>query len=387
LISASIYFFAAMGLSQLPPVTNKELLFREKTKDATIKRLAEDRVRLRYLRREEVSLLEGIKAIDSQLLGNRKKMRDLTKRENGLEIELKTAKVAFEEQETVVDGLRQEIRKRAASVHRLRRKPVMDMILEGTDEVAQRARTRRRLADYMSIVFAHDMNLISELHKRLMSTKRLHDSLLMQNEALQLHQKKVRQAVQDGVALQLERSALLAGIKKERKLVERLRKEIKQAAKQSERLRGMIRGVIPPPPKVKGGFGAQRGRLPWPVVGRVEVSFGKQVDPDSGLIILHQGLDIRTPYGVAVSPVAEGRIEYAGTLDGLGSVVVISHEGRWHTIYGHLANIQVRAGQFVRMKSILGTVSDKDSNKGAFLYFEIRDKQRAVDPIKWMSPG
>ena len=376
-----------MGLSQLPPVTNKELLFREKTKDATIKRLAEDRVRLRYLRREEVSLLEGIKAIDSQLLGNRKKMRDLTKRENGLEIELKTAKVAFEEQETVVDGLRQEIRKRAASVHRLRRKPVMDMILEGTDEVAQRARTRRRLADYMSIVFAHDMNLISELHKRLMSTKRLHDSLLMQNEALQLHQKKVRQAVQDGVALQLERSALLAGIKKERKLVERLRKEIKQAAKQSERLRGMIRGVIPPPPKVKGGFGAQRGRLPWPVVGRVEVSFGKQVDPDSGLIILHQGLDIRTPYGVAVSPVAEGRIEYAGTLDGLGSVVVISHEGRWHTIYGHLANIQVRAGQFVRMKSILGTVSDKDSNKGAFLYFEIRDKQRAVDPIKWMSPG
>gem|GEM_PF-3314401 len=387
MISASIYFFAAMGLSQLPPVTNKELLFREKTKDATIKRLAEDRVRLRYLRREEVSLLEGIKAIDSQLLGNRKKMRDLTKRENGLEIELKTAKVAFEEQETVVDGLRQEIRKRAASVHRLRRKPVMDMILEGTDEVAQRARTRRRLADYMSIVFAHDMNLISELHKRLMSTKRLHDSLLMQNEALQLHQKKVRQAVQDGVALQLERSALLAGIKKERKLVERLRKEIKQAAKQSERLRGMIRGVIPPPPKVKGGFGAQRGRLPWPVVGRVEVSFGKQVDPDSGLIILHQGLDIRTPYGVAVSPVAEGRIEYAGTLDGLGSVVVISHEGRWHTIYGHLANIQVRAGQFVRMKSILGTVSDKDSNKGAFLYFEIRDKQRAVDPIKWMSPG
>ena len=376
-----------MCSSQLPPITSEELLFREKTKDATTKRLAEDRVRLRYLRREEVSLLEGIKAIDSQLLSNRKKMRGLTKRESDLEIELKTSKVALEEQETVVDSLREEIRKRASSVHRLRRKPVMDMILEGTDQVAQRARTRRRLADYMSIVFAHDMKLISELHKRLTSTKRLHDALLMQNEALQLHQKNVQLAVQEGAALQLERSALLLGIKKERKLVERLRKEIKQAAKQSEQLRRVIRGVIPPPPKLKGGFGAQRGRLPWPVVGRVEVSFGKQVDPDSGLIVLHQGLDIRTPYGVPVSPVAEGRIEYAGKLDGLGSVVVISHESRWHTVYGHLANIQVRPGQFVRTKSILGTVSDRDSNKGAFLYFEIRDKQRAVNPIKWMSPG
>ncbi|MEE2900767.1 MAG: peptidoglycan DD-metalloendopeptidase family protein [Myxococcota bacterium] len=387
MIPTSLYFLAAICSSQLPPVTNEELLFREKTKDATTKRLAEDRVRLRYLRREEVSLLEGIKAIDSQLLSNRKKMRGLTKRKDDLEIELKTAKVALEEQETVVDSLREEIRKRASSVHRLRRKPVMDMILEGTDQVAERARTRRRLADYMSMVFAYDMKLISELHKRLTSTKRLHVALLMQNEALQLHQKNVQQAVQDGAALQLERSALLLGIKKERKLVERLRKEIKQAAKQSEQLRKVIRGVIPAPPKLKGGFGAQRGRLPWPVVGRVEVSFGKQVDPDSGLIILHQGLDIRTPYGVAVSPVAEGRIEYAGKLDGLGSVVVISHEGRWHTVYGHLANIQVREGQFVRTKSILGTVSDRDSNKGAFLYFEIRDKQQAVNPIKWMSPG
>ena len=387
MIAVSTFFFSVMCIGQLPPAANDELLFREKKKEATMKRLAEDRVRLRYLRREEVSLLDGIKAIDIQLLRNRKKLRGLTTRENDLEIELKTAKVALEEQEAVVGSLRDEIRKRVSSVHRLRRKPVMDMVLAGTDQLAKRAQTRRRLADYMSLVFAHDISLISELHSRLTSTKRLHKSLLTQNETLKVHQKNVQQAVEDGLALQLERTALLVGIKKERKQVERLRKEIKQAAKQSERLREVIRGVIPPPPKAKGGFDAQRGRLPWPVVGRVEVSFGKQVDPDSGLIILQQGLDIRTPYGVAVSPVAAGTIEFAGKLDGLGSVVIISHDSRWHTVYGHLANIQVRVGQSVRTKNILGTVSDRDSNKGAFLYFEIRDKQRAVNPIQWMSPG
>ncbi|MFW5655954.1 MAG: murein hydrolase activator EnvC family protein, partial [Roseicyclus sp.] len=129
----------------------------------------------------------------------------------------------------------------------------------------------------------------------------------------------------------------------------------------------------------------QRGRLPWPVVGRVEVPFGKKVDPDSGMVLLSRGLDIRAHLSAPVRAVFPGRVVYAASRAGFGRLAIVDHGG-FYTLYAHLESFAVRAGDPVAAQQVLGHVGDSGSTKGAYLYFEIRKGRDPVDPIRWLAP-
>jgi murein hydrolase activator len=369
------------------PSSNGAAEFGQRQKEATRLRLAEDKVRVKYLRREEASLLEGIHNVDRSLIDSRTRLLLLERRKVSLSSQREAARASLGEQTEVTKSLKIEVRDRLAAMHRLKRKPILDLILAGAKEAINRSNTRRRLRDYLAVVFSHDAGLIRELHQRLQKMKALNSSLSDQEHAILNNQISIQDAMEVQLLLQVERTALLAGIRKERRLVERLRSEIAKAAKQIDREAKLTRGLIPAPPAVFGGFRLQKGRLPWPVAGRIEVPFGKQVDPDSGLVLLHHGVDLRTPHGVVVRAIHSGTVRFAGRLDGYGELVILDHGRNWHSVYGHLSNVSVRLGQKVKTSRALGRVSDLDSNKGPYLYFEIRKRHLAVDPLSWMSPG
>lgn len=90
--------------------------------------------------------------------------------------------------------------------------------------------------------------------------------------------------------------ALLGAERNERRVSERLRRELFGAASRLEKELGVIRGLKKCPRQVLGVFSAQKRRLPWPVPGRVEVAFGKKVDPVSGMVMVHTGIDLCAPH-------------------------------------------------------------------------------------------
>ena len=68
-------------------------------------------------------------------------------------------------------------------------------------------------------------------------------------------------------------------------------------------------------------FGKNRGRLPWPVNGRVATGFGNVKNPRFGTTTFNSGIDIAAPFGTAISAVAAGRVEFVNWLEGSGSVL------------------------------------------------------------------
>jgi hypothetical protein len=91
--------------------------------------------------------------------------------------------------------------------------------------------------------------------------------------------------------------ALLGVEGNERRVSERLRRGLFGVASRLEKELGVIRGLKKCPRRVLGVFSAQKRRLPWPVPGRVEVVFGKKkVDPVSGMLMVHTGIDLRPPH-------------------------------------------------------------------------------------------
>jgi septal ring factor EnvC (AmiA/AmiB activator) len=120
--------------------------------------------------------------------------------------------------------------------------------------------------------------------------------------------------------------------------------------------------------------------LPWPMKGKVVSTYGQQKDEKSGLNIFKKGIEIQTLQGTtSIQSVADGTVQFSGAIPGKGNVVIVEHPGLIYTVYGGLQNVIKQAGQLVKATENLGTIPLENS-----LYFEIRVRNVAIDPVKWL---
>lgn len=157
-----------------------------------------------------------------------------------------------------------------------------------------------------------------------------------------------------------------------RRMIERLERE---------RARSEMRGEAP---EFDGSLAPGRGRLPWPVRGRVTGEFGYEVNPRYGTRVPSNGIDIAAPEGTPFRAVAPGIVKFVDWLPGYGRTVILSHGSGYFTLYAHASAVDVRRGQRVETGDVLGRVGDTDSIKGPCLHFEVREGQAALDPREWL---
>jgi septal ring factor EnvC (AmiA/AmiB activator) len=134
----------------------------------------------------------------------------------------------------------------------------------------------------------------------------------------------------------------------------------------------------------RNDFGANRGRLPWPVKGNVVGLFGRHVHPKYNTVTMNNGIDIAAPHGTPVAAVGDGVVELVRWLDGYGQSVILNHGKGFYSVYAHLSAVRVAVGERVVPGQAVGNVGDTGSLKGTVLHFEIRQGSGAEDPAKWL---
>lgn len=123
-------------------------------------------------------------------------------------------------------------------------------------------------------------------------------------------------------------------------------------------------------------------RFQWPVSGRVIARFG----PAGGGRV-NNGIKIGAPLGSPVRAARAGRVVYAGSDIGLlGGLILIEHDQGWHSAYGHLDRVAVRAGDRVDAGAIIATVGQSGQVPSPQLHFEIRRNRATVDPLRQLPP-
>lgn len=120
-------------------------------------------------------------------------------------------------------------------------------------------------------------------------------------------------------------------------------------------------------------------RFPLP---RAQVSsgFGMRVNPVTGHAAFHHGIDLAAPSGTEVYAAREGLVTACGVDAVLGQYIVIDHEGKWQTVYGHLSLRLVRLNDRVESGMIIGRVGTTGQSTGPHLHFEVRNQGEARDP-------
>jgi septal ring factor EnvC (AmiA/AmiB activator) len=356
----------------------------------TEEKLKDEKRKAAEARARETSILADLEQVEQRLA---EKHRDITR------LDARITKTLAE-----VTGLRGEVRsleqqrggqeqalaRRLRAVYKVHAQGgALPLLLSGDDPVARAVAVR-----HLTHMAALDARLIQEYRG---TTDRLEDRRrreeIRQRELAGLKSDAQReQAEVDNDAA--KRRTLLARVRDERAYHERMVGELTEAARRLEafitdlqaKQRRLAR--VPPP---KGtvtppgiGFGALRGRLPWPTEGRIIAGFGAQVHPRFGTRTFRNGVDIEANGGREVAAVHGGHVIYTGWFKGYGNLIILDHDNEYYTLYAHMADIGVKEGDDVRQGQRIGTVGDTGSLEGPRLYFEVRYQGKPQDPEQWL---
>ena len=130
-----------------------------------------------------------------------------------------------------------------------------------------------------------------------------------------------------------------------------------------------------------GPFAKARGKLPWPVDGRLVARYGTPRGGDSRTT--WDGVLIGASAGSQVRAVHGGRVVFADWLRGAGLLVILDHGNGYLSLYGHNQSLLKDAGDVVSAGETIATVGNSGGQSAPALYFAIRQQGRATDPAQW----
>ncbi len=235
---------------------------------------------------------------------------------------------------------------------------------------------------YLTRILHYDRELLDEYRLALVTQQTQLAALKkLQEKQQQLLVKEKRQR-QDAKAGRKMQARLLKHVRRDKKRLGQELAELKEKASRLQRLIAKLeQSQSQPPPVGVSGFSFEKGKLLWPVAGKVLIGFGTQNDPDVGTLYESNGLEISTRNKEPIVAVAAGRVAFAAWFKGYGNLLILSHPGGYHTLYAQAAKLersigeQVNAGELVGYSGLRGRES---------IYFEIRRNGAPVDPAKWL---
>ncbi|MFZ3203295.1 MAG: murein hydrolase activator EnvC [Pseudomonas sp.] len=130
-----------------------------------------------------------------------------------------------------------------------------------------------------------------------------------------------------------------------------------------------------------GPFAQARGKLPWPVDGRLVARYGTPRGADART--KWDGVLIGASAGSQVRAVHGGRVVFADWLRGAGLLVILDHGNGYLSLYGHNQSLLKDAGDVVNAGDPIATVGTSGGQDTPALYFAIRQQGRPSDPAQW----
>jgi septal ring factor EnvC (AmiA/AmiB activator) len=128
----------------------------------------------------------------------------------------------------------------------------------------------------------------------------------------------------------------------------------------------------------KAGFSSLKGKLPWPVNGKLAQKFGSARMAgtwDGVLIDANEGLEIKA--------VTTGKVVYAEWMRSYGLLLIIDHGQGYMTLYAFNQSLYKQVGDWVATGDVIASVGQSGGRSQSGLYFGIRNKGVPIDPLEW----
>ncbi|NOX88738.1 MAG: peptidoglycan DD-metalloendopeptidase family protein [Calditrichaeota bacterium] len=247
---------------------------------------------------------------------------------------------------------------------------------------------------YLKQIANHDETLMKLIKEKKAQIQRMKAELELtftrKTDALS----QIRRKAENYLARKSEKEQLLKKLKwtqstyqKQLSRKDQERRQILNLILSLEKERKSQRSVTPkeaPPEFNFQNIVKARGKLPWPVKGKVITHYGKQRDPDSRTYIKNTDIEITAPVGTPVRCVFPGVVRIITYLPGYGNTIIVDHGKGYYSVYSHLAEIYVYKNSYVEKNQILGKVGESGYIGPVSLRFGIYGNNKTYNPENWL---
>jgi murein DD-endopeptidase MepM/ murein hydrolase activator NlpD len=124
-----------------------------------------------------------------------------------------------------------------------------------------------------------------------------------------------------------------------------------------------------------------------PVDGEFQVTsgWGLRMDPFTGQLARHEGLDFTASDGTPIVAAADGIVTRSGWESTYGNIVEITHAEGFMTRYAHLSQRRVNEGQQIKRGQHIADVGSTGRSTGPHLHYEVFRHGRVMNPVQVLS--
>ncbi|MEQ8553283.1 MAG: M23/M56 family metallopeptidase [Cyclobacteriaceae bacterium] len=115
-------------------------------------------------------------------------------------------------------------------------------------------------------------------------------------------------------------------------------------------------------------------------IHRVTSGFGQRMNPSTNKMQPHLGIDLSADTGDDVMVTADGKVTAADYESDYGNHIKVDHGNGYETLYAHLHELKVSAGESVKMGDVIGSVGNTGKSTRPHLHYEVIKDGKHVDP-------
>jgi septal ring factor EnvC (AmiA/AmiB activator) len=344
------------------------------------KKLGKAEKELRKIKKAEKVTLREIEKTSRQLSSVKKKHRKRKAKMDQALREMESAQADVKELEKKIESSKAWVRKKLRTMHK-HGKYGDAILLMGTARDLSNFILRwsylEKMAGYEQRAIESFRDSIRELRVKKARQERAYSTYRAEEERVRVVAEKLSEEMK-------KKERMMMSVRREKQTYSRIEWELKREA---ARIKKVISQSVRQKEKTYSfkGFRKGKGRLKWPVRGKVAIPFGKHDDPGLKTPVFRNGIYISAPEGQVTRAVGKGKVVFADWFEGYGQLVIINHGSGYHTLYGNLSDIFPSAGDIIKTNDKVGIVGASGVLNRAALYFEIRYKGKPLNPASWLA--
>lgn len=338
--------------------------------------------KLKETKKRESSILTEIENTNKQLKGAELELKKYKKRLMSTESTIAKVENEISQNKSNIEKHREWIKRKLRAMHRYGQNSETIMLFLSTDDISQLMRNSK----YLQYITVHEHRLLNTYKGALEVLNEKEKKLISLKKELEKNKDKVKAEEESLAEKKKNKEILLASVKKEKSSYAKMLNELEDASK---RILDIIR-ESEKAEKEKAEilsdkrFSTLKGKLPWPVDGKIAIPYGSQKDPEFNTPIFRSGTYIQSNADSFAKAVHSGRVVFAEWFKGYGQLVIVNHGDGYHTLYGSLSEIFMKAGDIIKGNQIVGRIGNSGILSSPGLYFEVRYKGKPLDPLQWL---
>lgn len=340
------------------------------------KEIKAHREKIEKVERRERSILTELEETGKDLITVEADLRKQRKRLKNTESQIAKVEEDISLSRGSIERQREWIKRKLRAMQKNRYPGDTILLLSGSDGISQLMKSWKNL-EYITL---YENRILNAYKENLSGLQEQEKQLKVLKAALVKDEEKVRVKEAELAGKKQDKEEMLASVQREKSSHEKMLQELKEASK---RLLDVIQESGKDTYRSKG-FSGLRGKLPWPVEGKVAIRYGSSRDPQFNTPVFRSGIFIETGDESNAKAVHAGKVVFAEWFKGYGQLMIVNHGDGYHTLYGSLSEIFSKVGDIINSGQVIGRVGDSGVLNAPGLYFEVRYKGKPLDPLQWL---